>query len=93
MGTGYKLSLGQFGDRGSLSFRQNIVNPHTYNVIVMTEEPANDLDLNPADPGRRSGASRSIWAISPPLFLFLHLAHFRRHFYLGAAAPVFQLFL
>ncbi|MGI0048360.1 MAG: anti-sigma factor [Nitrososphaera sp.] len=50
MGTGYKLSLGQFRDNGSLSFEQNIVSPHTYKVIVVTEEPANDLDPNPATP-------------------------------------------
>jgi len=50
MGTGYKLSLGQFNDRGSLGFGQRIVNPHTYNVIVVTEEPANDIDPNPATP-------------------------------------------
>jgi hypothetical protein len=50
MGTGYKLSLGQFSDRGSLSFSQRVVNPYTYNFIVVTEEPANDIDPNPATP-------------------------------------------
>lgn len=50
MGTGYKLSLGQFRDGGTLVFGQNIVNAHTYNLIVITEEPANDVDPNPATP-------------------------------------------
>ncbi len=47
--TDYKLSLGQLrGD--SLNFRQNMVNPFTYNVIVITEEPVGDTDPNPATP-------------------------------------------
>lgn len=47
--TGYKLSLGQLrGD--SLHLRQNIVNPFTYNMLVITEEPAGDTDPNPAAP-------------------------------------------
>jgi hypothetical protein len=50
MGTGYKLSLGQFSDHGSLSFSQELVNAYTYNVLVVTEEPEGDLDPNPANP-------------------------------------------
>lgn len=48
-GTGYKLSLGQLrGD--SLNLRQNMVNPFTYNMVVITEEPVGDTDPNPAAP-------------------------------------------
>lgn len=50
MGTGYKLSLGQFNDRGSLAFGQKMVNSYTYNVLVVTEEPEGDTDPNPATP-------------------------------------------
>jgi hypothetical protein len=50
MGTGYKLSLGQFSDRGSLAFGQSMVNAHTYDVLVVTEEPEGDIDPNPATP-------------------------------------------
>jgi hypothetical protein len=49
-GTGYKLSLGQLNDNGSLSFHQVLVNAYTYNVLVITEEPDNDTDPNPATP-------------------------------------------
>lgn len=45
-GTGYKLSLGQLED-GELEFEQNMVNPFTYTFLVITMEPANDLDPNP----------------------------------------------
>lgn len=47
--TGYKLSLGLLDD-DSLHFRQNMVNPFTYNMLVITEEPKNDADPNPATP-------------------------------------------
>jgi hypothetical protein len=49
-GTGYKLSLGQLKDNSSLSFHQVLVNAYTYNVLVITEEPDNDTDPNPATP-------------------------------------------
>jgi hypothetical protein len=50
-GTGYKLSLGQLNDNnGSLIFHQDLVNAYTYNVLVITEEPDNDTDPNPATP-------------------------------------------
>ncbi len=44
-GTGYKLSLGQL-DSGELEFEQDMVNPFTYTFLVITMEPANDLDPN-----------------------------------------------
>ena len=49
MQTGYKLSLGLL--RGNdLDFRGRFVNPWTYGVLVITEEPQGDLDPNPAAP-------------------------------------------
>lgn len=48
MDTGYKLSLGML--QSDLEFEQNIVNPWTYGVLVITMEPAADLDPNPAMP-------------------------------------------
>jgi hypothetical protein len=48
--TDYKLSLGQIKENGRLSFSQNMVNPNTYNVLVVTEEPDNDIDPNAATP-------------------------------------------
>ncbi len=48
-GTGYKLSLGLLED-GELKFEQNMVNVFTYNFLVITMEPANDLDPNAAGP-------------------------------------------
>lgn len=49
MQTGYKLSLGQL-DGDELRFRQRMVNPFTYGVLVITMEPVGDLDPNPAAP-------------------------------------------
>jgi len=49
MQTGYKLSLGTLDD-GTLRFRQTMVNPWTYGVLVITAEPIGDLDPNPAMP-------------------------------------------
>lgn len=48
--TDYKLSLGEVNENGKLSFSQDMVNPLTYNVLVITEEPDNDTDPNAADP-------------------------------------------
>jgi hypothetical protein len=48
--TDYKLSLGQLNDNSSLIFHQDLVNAYTYNVLVITEEPDNDTDPNPATP-------------------------------------------
>jgi hypothetical protein len=50
VGTDYKLSLGQLNDNNSLIFHQDLVNAYTYNVLVITEEPDNDTDPNPATP-------------------------------------------
>lgn len=49
-GTGYKLSLGQLKQNGQLNFEQQLVNARTYDLIVITEEPANDSDPNPTAP-------------------------------------------
>lgn len=57
--TGYKLSLGALagdedddddGGEAVLHFRQRMVNPWTYGVLVLTAEAAADLDPNPAMP-------------------------------------------
>ncbi len=48
--TEYKLSLGQVEANGELSFSQRMVNPSTYNVLVITEEDADDPDPNAAMP-------------------------------------------
>jgi hypothetical protein len=47
--TGYKLSLGQL-EETALKLKQTQVNPFTYNVLVITLEPYNDTDPNPAVP-------------------------------------------
>lgn len=47
--TTYKLSLGQLKD-GSLEFKQNMLNPLTYGVVVITNEPVGDLNPNPDMP-------------------------------------------
>jgi len=49
MQTGYKLSLGELR-HGHLRFEQHMVNPWTYGILVITAEPAGDLDPNPAMP-------------------------------------------
>jgi hypothetical protein len=48
--TDFKLSLGQFEEGGGLAFSQRLVNPNIYNVLVITEEPIEDVDPNPATP-------------------------------------------
>jgi hypothetical protein len=48
-GSGYKLSLGQVLKNGTIKISQNIVNPFTYTIFYVTEEPENDEDPNPAD--------------------------------------------
>ena len=50
MDTGYKLSLGKFDDRDTLFFTERMVNPSIYDLLVITEEPENDTDPNPANP-------------------------------------------
>ena len=48
-GSNYKLSLGQYDDKGHLQFSENMVNPYTYKQFIITEEPLNDVDPNAAD--------------------------------------------
>ncbi len=48
--SGYKLSTGQLNNKHTLVFAQRIVNPWIYDLLVITEEPANDTDPNPNMP-------------------------------------------
>jgi len=48
-GSGYKLSIGEFGKNGTLQFDQQMVNPYTYTQFIVTEEPFEDTDPNAAD--------------------------------------------
>ena len=48
-GSNYKLSLGQYDDKGHLQFSESMVNPYTYKQFIITEEPLNDKDPNAAD--------------------------------------------
>ena len=48
-GSNYKLSLGKFDDKGHLQFTESMVNPYTYKQFIVTEEPLNDVDPNPAN--------------------------------------------
>ena len=48
-GSGYKLSLGEFGKNGTLQFDQQMVNPYTYTQFIVTEEPFEDADPNAAE--------------------------------------------
>ena len=47
-GSEYRLSLGQVMENGTIDFSQNMVNPFTYTIFFITEEPRNDVDPNPA---------------------------------------------
>jgi hypothetical protein len=49
-GSGYKISLGQIMDNGTIDVSQHMVNPFTYSVFLITEEPQDDVDPNAADP-------------------------------------------
>jgi hypothetical protein len=49
-GSEYKLSLGQLKGNGTIDVSQYMVNPFTYTVFFVTEEPENDVDPNAADP-------------------------------------------
>ena len=53
-GSGYKLSLGEFGKNGTLNFVQQMVNPYTYTQFMVTEEPFEDVD--PGAAGAVGGA-------------------------------------
>jgi hypothetical protein len=54
MDSGYKLSLGGFttGHNGDATFHfnQRMVNFSLYEKVVITQEPAHDIDPNPATP-------------------------------------------
>lgn len=47
-GSEYRLSLGQVMENGTIDFNQDMVNPFTYTIFFITEEPADDTDPNPA---------------------------------------------
>jgi hypothetical protein len=47
-GSEYRLSLGQVMENGTIDFSQNMVNPFTYTIFFITEEPEDDTDPNPA---------------------------------------------
>ena len=44
-GSGYKLSLGEFGKNGNLQFNQQMVNPYTYTQFIVTEEPFEEVQI------------------------------------------------
>lgn len=48
-GSGYKLSLGQIIENGTIDVSQHMVNPFTYTLFYITEEPENDVDPNAAN--------------------------------------------
>ncbi|MFQ5941681.1 MAG: DM13 domain-containing protein [Nitrososphaerales archaeon] len=48
--TGYKLSIGQLSERNTIVFTQKMVNPWIYDLVVITEEPVNDIDPAPHTP-------------------------------------------
>ena len=44
-GSGYALSMGKILEDGTLRFHETMTNAKTYTDIVITQEPANDLNL------------------------------------------------
>jgi hypothetical protein len=48
-GSEYKLSLGQLLENGTIDVSQHLVNPFTYTIFFVTEEPQDDVDPNSAD--------------------------------------------
>jgi hypothetical protein len=48
-GSEYKLSLGQLLENGTINVSQHMVNPFTYTIFFVTEEPQDDVDPNSAD--------------------------------------------
>ena len=46
--SGYALSTGKANDQNKMVFTQRMVNPSIYDAIVITAEPINDVDPNPA---------------------------------------------
>jgi hypothetical protein len=47
-GSVYKLSLGEFLKHGTLDYTTTMVNPYTYSQFIVTREPFEDPDPNPA---------------------------------------------
>ena len=48
-GSEYKLSLGQLNENGTINVSQHMVNPFTYTIFFVTEEPQDDVDPNSAN--------------------------------------------
>ena len=48
-GSEYKLSLGQLSENGTINVSQHMVNPFTYTIFFVSEEPQDDVDPNSAD--------------------------------------------
>lgn len=48
-GSEYKLSLGQLLENGTIDVSQHLVNPFTYTIFFVTEEPQDDVDPNSAN--------------------------------------------
>jgi hypothetical protein len=48
-GSEYNLSLGQLNENGTINVSQYMVNPFTYMIFFVTEEPQDDVDPNSAD--------------------------------------------
>src|SRR5687768_13054990 len=48
-GSEYKLSLGQLLENGTIDVSQHMVNPFTYTIFFVTEEPQDAVDPNSAD--------------------------------------------
>jgi hypothetical protein len=48
-GSEYKLSLGQLSENGTIDVSQHMVNPFTYTIFFVTEEPQDDVDPNSAN--------------------------------------------
>ncbi len=46
--SGYKLSTGQFNEKNMLIFSQRMVNPAIYDMLVITEEPKDDINPSPS---------------------------------------------
>jgi len=59
--TEYKFSLGKFDERGSLKFTQDLVNPDVYDLIVITEEPEQDIDPTPNKPVGGAIINKQFW--------------------------------
>ncbi|MGB7959358.1 MAG: hypothetical protein WCF46_05645, partial [Nitrososphaeraceae archaeon] len=43
-GSGYALSMGKILESGTLEFHEVMTNAKTYTDIIITQEPANDLN-------------------------------------------------